>query len=162
MAKRAAKGAEHSHDHGVCVADALGRADEICRSRGVRLTDIRRRVLEIVWSSHAAIGAYDILEKLREKGGRQAPIAVYRALDFLMEQGLVHRLASRNAYIGCDEPAHAHEAQFLICEKCQTVSELSDKRIEEAIRSGAERKRFRVGGHVVEIQGVCASCRRAA
>ena len=150
------------HDHASCVADALALAEEICRSQGARLTPIRRRVLELVWESHRPAGAYEILDRLNESGRRMAPIAVYRALDFLMEHGLVHRLASRNAFIGCTHPVRAHAAQFLICERCETVTELEDGEIARAVSDGATRAGFSLSGHVIEAQGICEACRRGA
>lgn len=150
------------HDHHRCVADALSQAEALCAKRGARLTEIRRQVLALVWESHAPIGAYQILEKLAESGKRPAPIAVYRALDFLMEQGLVHRLASRNAFLGCGHPDTNHQAQFLICDSCGSVAELADSRIVDAIADRAGRTGFAVAGHVVEIQGLCPDCRRSA
>lgn len=150
--------AGHDHDH--CIADALAQAEAICAQRGARLTPMRRRVLELVWQSHRPVGAYDLLELLNAGGRRHAPIAVYRALDFLIERGLVHRLASRNAFIGCSHPAEPHTAQFLICERCHAVTELKDKAIAGAIRAGASHLGFTLAAHVVEAQGVCASCRR--
>ncbi|MBM3540425.1 MAG: transcriptional repressor [Alphaproteobacteria bacterium] len=150
------------HDHTLCVADALSLAEDICRGQGARLTPIRRRVLELVWESHRPAGAYEILDRLNKSGRRMAPIAVYRALDFLMEQGLVHRLASRNAFIGCTHPAKAHAAQFLICERCETVTELEDEGIARAVSDGATRAGFSLSGHVIEAQGLCESCRRGA
>ncbi len=147
------------HDHEHCIADALAKAETICERHGARLTPMRRRVLELVWQSHRPVGAYDLLDLLNARGRRHAPIAVYRALDFLIERGLVHRLASRNAFIGCSHPAEPHTAQFLICERCHAVTELEDKAIAGAIRAGASHLGFTLAAHVVEAQGVCATCR---
>ncbi|MGH6954714.1 MAG: Fur family transcriptional regulator [Alphaproteobacteria bacterium] len=147
------------HDHGRCVAEALGRAESISARRGARLTALRRRVLELVWTSHAPIGAYDILERLRRAGRRAAPIAVYRALAFLMELGLVHRLASVNAYLGCGGPTARHSGQFLICERCGSVAELSNRRIDRAIAAGAASTGFKVLSPLVEVRGRCPGCR---
>lgn len=147
------------HDHGRCIARALDRADELCAGRGARLTALRRRVLELVWNEHKPVGAYDILEHLSSRGRRAAPVAVYRALAFLMDQGFVHRIASRNAYVGCGQPQARHAAQFLICDTCDAVAELSDSRIEHAIMEGAGRTGFAVGRPVVEVQGLCPACR---
>ena len=98
------------HDHSQCVDSALADADALCARQGVRLTALRRRVLELVWQSHKPLGAYDILGTLSEEDGRRAaPPTVYRALDFLMENGLIHRIASLNAFIGCVRPEHSHQ-----------------------------------------------------
>ena len=104
-----------------------GRADALCARQGVRLTELRRRVLELVWQSHKPLGAYDILAVLSETDGRRAPPTVYRALDFLQENGLVHRIASLNAFVGCNNPEHSHQGQFLICRTCHTAIELEQR-----------------------------------
>lgn len=147
------------HDHGACVADALASADDICRARGARLTPQRRRILEIVWSSHKPIGAYDVLDQLNADGNRRtAPMTVYRALDFLIEHGLVHRLASLNAYLGCDHPNADHNSYFLICRECGRAAEIEDEDIENAIANGASRSGFSVRNQLLEVEGLCSDC----
>ncbi|MBU3058660.1 zinc uptake transcriptional repressor Zur [Pseudomonas indica] len=151
------------HDHSRCVHSALSEADALCARQGVRLTALRRRVLELVWQSHKPLGAYDILAVLSEEDGRRAaPPTVYRALDFLLENGLVHRIASLNAFVGCNHPEHAHQGQFLICRQCHTAIELEQPAISEAIVAGARTVGFTVEGQTVEIVGLCAACREAA
>ncbi len=106
----------------------MSEADALCARQGLRLTALRRRVLELVWQSHKPLGAYDILAVLSEQDGRRAaPPTVYRALDFLLENGLVHRISSLNAFIGCNHPEHAHQGQFLICRECHAAIELEQK-----------------------------------
>ncbi|MDX1710009.1 MAG: transcriptional repressor, partial [Rhodovibrionaceae bacterium] len=112
------------HDHRHCVEQALGEAADLCRQRGARLTPIRRRVLELVWASHKAVGAYEILDALRSEHAGAAPPTVYRALDFLIAQGFVHRIESLNAFVGCPHPADRHAGQFLICLDCGAAAEL--------------------------------------
>ncbi len=146
------------HDHGSCVADALLKAEEVCARRGARLTALRKKVLERVWDSHAPIGAYDILDRMERKGRAPAPITVYRALDFLMKQGLVHRLASLNAYVGCGATGTPHDAQFLICDGCGVMAELNERPIGRAISQGASRVGFTVNASVVEVRGLCPDC----
>ena len=150
------------HDHQGCIEDALTRAEHVCRGRNANLTEIRRRVLELVWRGHAPVGAYEILDALRLTGVRAQPPTVYRALEFLIEQGLVHRIESRNAFIGCAQADEQHAFQFLICRDCGTVEELSDRRIGLAVSAGAKAAGFAVGRSTVEIEGVCARCRDAA
>jgi Fur family zinc uptake transcriptional regulator len=94
----------HTHQHEHCVHDALAAAEVLCAKRGVRLTAIRKRVLELVWASHQPLGAYAILDKLTNEGHKPAPPTVYRALEFLLEHGLIHRIASLNAFLGCIHP----------------------------------------------------------
>lgn len=147
------------HDHKKCVKEALRKAEEICRLKGARLTAIRRNVLEIVWESHTPIGAYDILERLNKGGGRNAPITVYRALEFLMEHLLIHRLESLNAYTGCEWVGSPHGAHFLICNICGSVGELPDNKIDRVISRSAAQAGFAVDSAVVEVRGLCPDCR---
>jgi Fur family zinc uptake transcriptional regulator len=154
--------ASRPHDHSHCVHSALAEADTLCARQGLRLTALRRRVLELVWASHKPLGAYDILAVLSEQDGRRAaPPTVYRALDFLLENNLVHRIASLNAFIGCNHPEHAHQGQFLICRECHVAIELEQKVISEAIVLSALNVGFAVEGQTVEVVGLCAGCRGA-
>ena len=150
------------HDHSHCVSHALAEADALCSRHGVRLTSLRRRVLELVWQSHKPLGAYDILAVLSEQDGRRAaPPTVYRALDFLLENGLVHRIASLNAFVGCDHPEHAHQGQFFICRHCRAAIELEQPAISESILASAANLGFKVEGQTVEVVGLCTSCQEA-
>jgi Fur family zinc uptake transcriptional regulator len=146
------------HDHAGCVAAAMATAERLCRDRGLRFTTIRRRVLELVWDSHKPIGAYDILEALSAESRSAAPPTVYRALEFLIEAGLVHRLDSLNAFVGCPDPASRHAGQFLICTMCRTVTELSDAEIEELVTHKAAAGGFRAVRQMLEIEGLCKMC----
>lgn len=155
--------ASRPHDHSHCVSHALTEAETICERQGLRLTALRKRVLELVWQSHKPLGAYDILGVLSEEDGRRAaPPTVYRALDFLLEHGLVHRIASLNAFIGCNHPQHAHQGQFLICRGCHAAIELEQPAISQAIISEAAVVGFAVESQTVEVVGLCAGCREAA
>ena len=151
--------AAEPHDHDACVDDAMARAEAICGAQGVRLTPVRRRVLELVWNGHRPRGAYDILEDLATDGKKPAPLTVYRALDFLVEQGLVHRLESLNAFIGCPHPGGGHASQFLVCERCGTATEVNDPEVAAAIARSAEALGFQVGRPIVEVSGLCPKCR---
>ena len=155
----AASFSARDHDHGICVAEAMRDAERICARRGVRLTKLRYRVLELVWSSHAPIGAYGLLERLSREWRRATPPTVYRALDFLLAQGLVHRIASLNAFVGCADPAAAHAGQFLICRDCGAAAELHDQRVNRAISRGAAELGFVVEQRTVEVSGICPACR---
>lgn len=149
------------HDHHRCVGTAIARARSLCEGRGVRLTPLRERVLELVWSGHRPRGAYAILEDLADVGGkRPAPLTVYRALDFLVEQGLVHRIESLNAYVGCADPGIAHAGQFLVCERCGNAAELDDPRISAAVAAAAGSLGFAVSRQTVEVAGICPACRQ--
>ena len=146
------------HNHDSCVRDALAAATQICASRGAQLTRTRRRVLELVWSSHRAVKAYDILDQLGSEQGPAKPPTVYRALDFLMQQGLVHRVDSLNAYVGCVRPGSEHHGQLLICSGCGTVDELDAEAIQAAISDAARAAGFLVRERTVELRGLCAQC----
>lgn len=146
------------HDHDDCVARALQNAETICRNRGLRLTAQRRRVLELVWGSHRPVGAYEILDSLRDGGQKAAPPTVYRALDFLIEANLVHRLDSLNAFVGCPDPSNPHTGQFLICRNCRSVVELHDRAISEVIARGAASQGFEATHQTLEVQGICEAC----
>jgi Fur family zinc uptake transcriptional regulator len=159
MAIDAAPPASGGHDHDVCVADALAAAESICHSRGARLTAVRRRVLELVWSGHRPVGAYDVLAALAPEGRPAAPPTVYRALDFLIEQGLIHRIASLNAFVGCAHPEAAHAGQFLICLACREVSEFDDPAIAADVAGRAAARGFAVSAQNLEVTGLCARCR---
>jgi Fur family zinc uptake transcriptional regulator len=156
-----------NHDHRQCIDSAVSTARQLCEERGVRLTPLRAQVLELVWQSHRPLGAYAILELLAQEEGeggkprRLAPPTVYRALEFLQEQGLVHRLSSLNAFIGCQHPHQHHHSQFLICRSCQAVVEIADGGINEAIQAAAGRAGFAAEGAGVEITGRCPGCRDA-
>lgn len=108
------------------------------------------------------MGAYDILEEMAGPAGRPAPVVVYRALDFLIAQGLVHRLESLNAFVACPHPGASHGAQFLICGECRAVAEMNRSAVGAAIEEGAQAVGFSVGAPVIEISGRCANCPEGA
>lgn len=151
------KGANHAHAH--CLKSALTKAELVCQSRGLRLTQLRRRVLELVWGSHEPVKAYDILEDLGTKHKRAAPPTVYRALEFLQEEGFVHKIESMNAYVGCGEPGHSSASQFLICQQCGEVAELDDDEILGIIAKKAKSLGFHIDNQTVELKGLCNACR---
>lgn len=140
---------------------ALAQAEAACRAKGARLTPMRREVLEALYATHRPLGAYDLAEVLAQKDGRRlAPITIYRALDFLMKEGLAHRLASRNAFIACP---HGHGAgdlvAFLICETCGGVDETSSAGVAGAISDLLTDEGFEPQLQILEISGRCAHCR---
>ena len=147
------------HDHDGCVRAALDSAEETCERNGARLTELRRHVLKLVWASHAPMGAYAILEALHGEGHAAAPPTVYRALDFLREQGLIHRVESLNAYIGCAHPDAAHTALVLICTGCQRAAEFQDQAVDEKLRQAAAARGFAVARQTIEVEGLCPDCR---
>lgn len=155
--------AHQPHDHLSCISDAMARADALCRERGAKMTALRRRVLELVWASHSPIGAYAILDRLRAEDTRQAaPPTVYRTLDFLIEQGLIHKIESLNAYVGCDHPERRHVTQFLICTTCGAAMEIAEESILQSVKRSAGATGFSVERVNIEAQGQCPACARAA
>lgn len=148
----------HKHDHAKCVFDAVADAESICSARQERLTPIRKTVLELVWKNHKPVKAYDLLTQLSEFHERPAPPTVYRALDFLQEAGLVHKIQSINAYVGCADPGRTHQGQFLICRKCGDIAELDDASLTSRISENAKRVGFRVETETIEVTGLCKEC----
>ena len=144
------------HDHGKCIARGLREAETRCAARGVQLTPVRRRTLEILLASHRALGAYDVLARLSEEGlGSQPPVA-YRALGFLTEHGLAHRIEGLNAFVACSHPGERHDPAFLICRACGAVAE------EEARDPVPEASGFVIERTVVEALGLCPACQEPA
>lgn len=148
------------HNHRECIRNALQIAESVCSERGLRLTPIRRRVLELVWQQHEPVGAYDLLAELSREGHSAAPPTVYRALDFLCEAGLVHRLDSLNAFVGCDRADREHFGQFLVCSQCHRVTEIEDPGVTRALVKAAHRLDFSLDT-AVEIKGLCGACQQA-
>jgi Fur family zinc uptake transcriptional regulator len=150
------------HDHATCTTDALAEAEAMARARGLRLTPVRRRVLEILLESHRAMGAYDVLARLGEEGyGNQPPVA-YRALEFLEENGLAHRIRRLNAFAACMHPGRAHSPVFLICTTCEKLSEAPEGAVRDALSLAAQEVGFAIETSVIEAVGLCHSCHAAA
>jgi Fur family transcriptional regulator, zinc uptake regulator len=149
-----------NHDHERCASEAIAYAEAQCAARAQRLTPIRRQVLEALLASHRPLGAYEIVERMADKSGRPAPITVYRALDFLRDNGLVHRIESRNAFVAC---AHNHSGDdlvvFLICERCGAVGEAPGGTVAEALKSASRAAGFSPKSPLIEIVGICSHCR---
>ena len=142
---------------------ALARAAAACGQRGAKLTDLRRDVLGLILEAPGPTGAYELLARLRARRGAAQPPTVYRALDFLLEQGLIHRIERLAAFVGCldahaHDHGHDHAAQFLICRGCGQVTEIEDAALNEALAAAAARAGFRIGRATVEAEGLCAAC----
>lgn len=140
------------------LAEILQHAETLCKQREVRLTPQRSKVLELVCAADGPIGAYEILDRLRQTIGNPAPPTVYRALDFLLEQGLIHKLESLHAYVGCSHPDHPHASQFLICSDCGDVREIESSGIADGLRQAQKNTGFKAKRPVVELLGTCARC----
>jgi Fur family zinc uptake transcriptional regulator len=147
------------HDHERCASAAIAHAEAQCTAREQRLTPMRRQVLEALLASHKPLGAYEIVERLGHKN-RPAPITIYRALDFLRENGLVHRIESRNAFVAC---VHSHNGGdlvvFLICERCGAVGEAPGGTVADALKASSRAAGFSPKSPLIEIAGICSHCR---
>lgn len=149
------------HNHDLCINTALQQARDICAERGVRLTQQREQVLKLIWQSHKPLGAYTIMELLAEiSDKRVAPPTVYRALDFLLEEGFVHRINSLNAFTGCPSPSERHPSHFLICTGCGIAVECEHSLLSPALTEAAAQQGFSCEQQIVEISGLCPSCQK--
>jgi len=136
----------------------LQQAQACCVEQGGRLTLQRRQVLSVLLDSDRPMGAYQILDALRDQHPTIAPPTVYRALDFLQQHGLIHKLETLHAYISCSHPDHAHHSQFLICTGCGDVLELEDAQVVHSLDHAATASGFKPNQDVVEVTGYCAQC----
>ncbi|WP_299878119.1 Fur family transcriptional regulator [uncultured Cocleimonas sp.] len=148
----------HCEKHNHCISTAIKHGEEICNEKGLKFTAIRRKVLELVWESHKPAKAYDILEKLAKEDGAPVPPTVYRALDFLLQNGLVHRLNSLNAFVGCSHPGLHKQCYFLICTHCEEVTECCTNQLGKAIGVSAKENSFTTESVSLEILGSCKTC----
>lgn len=139
--------------------DIVQSIEARCRERGWRLTPVRKKVLELIAHAEGPIKAYDLLDQLKRTHTSAAPPTVYRALDFLLEHHFIHRLESINAFISCYHPNHRHHSQFLICENCETVTEIPDETLAEGLAEAARGRGFEPHRQVVEVYGLCGECR---
>jgi len=148
----------------------LDRAETVCEHRGAKLTELRRHVLALVLDSASPIGAYDLLDRLRQARRGGAPPTVYRALDFLLEQGLIHKVERLSAFVGCvagcttddadheEGEGHTHAAQFLICRQCGRVTEMQDPDVSVVLAKAAKQSGFSISGATIEAEGLCSTC----
>ena len=156
----------HAHDQACShpdqhVHDApayLREVAKVCEERGLRLTPLRERVLKLVAESERPVKAYDLLDQIRDDKGPAAPPTVYRALDFLLEHGFIHRLASINAFVGCHHPRVQHSVPFLICDRCHSAVELEDERVASLLTEQARALGFRPQAQTLEVHGLCVHC----
>lgn len=154
--------AMQAHDHRLCVARVLDETAALAAEAGARFTPVRRRALEILLESHTALGAYDLLKRLDADGfGAQPPVA-YRALEFLVEHGFAHRIERLNAFVACMHPAEGHDPAFMICRACRAVAETRTDRADAALGDDAREIGFRIERTVVEAEGLCPKCQKAA
>ena len=138
----------------------LSRAETLCQHRGVRLTPARREVFALLSKHEGAIGAYDLLEQLKQAVPNAKPPTIYRALDFLQAQGFVHKISSSNSYVLCSHFEKQHPVQMLICRHCGSVQEIHSEGVHEQFLSQANAQGFKVEQQTVEALGTCAECAR--
>lgn len=152
-----------SADLDASPSQGLDAAVAACRLRGAQITPLREAVLKALWLAERPLGAYDLRAKLEETLGRKlsAP-SIYRALDFLCEQGVAARIESRNAYVACGHPDHDHACVFLVCEACGDATEIENPKVEKLISEDAKRLGFTVKHRVVEMSGLCAPCQQTS
>jgi len=149
---------EHCYDQNAS-AERIAMAIDLCNDRGVRLTEMRHKILELLWEYGRPTGAYELIEATTRRMSRPIkPPTVYRALDFLMSQGLVTKIESRNAYIPCTHPEYPHECLFYICIECDSAVELEDPRLEHLISQNTALLGFSPIRRMVEIEGICIHC----
>lgn len=151
------------NDHQHCIDEAIAKAKQVCQARQARLTPQRLEVLKLIWRSHRPLGAYDLMDQLSAGADKRvAPPTVYRALDFLLEQGLIHRINSLNAFIGCPNPdAHQERQQahyFLICEQCQQTEEIIEDTLNQHILDATTKQKFKPRQQWLEVNGLCHQC----
>ena len=163
----------HDHDghgdaHGHALAPApspeaaLAMADAYCRERGEKLTPIRRKVLELLLNSGRATKAYSLLDEMRQIHPGSAPPTVYRALDFLLSAGLIHRIESINAFAVCHDLTQCQHGILVVCQQCGNVTELHEPKLRQALVAQIEAAGYRLAGDGIELKGLCAQCQAAA
>lgn len=149
------------HDHGACISASISKVAQHCKDVGLQFTPVRKRVLELLLEKHRALGAYDILDLLRKEGlGSQPPVA-YRALDFLVRIGSVHKIERLNAFIACTQPGEGHLPAFLICRICSSVAETHCELLVGALGSSARESGFQIECAVQEAEGICPLCQES-
>lgn len=140
----------------------MAEADALCLRKGLRLTPTRRRVLELIVQSPGGAKAYDLLDALTAENPSARPPTIYRAIDFLISNGLIHRIESLNAYVSCTCPEHAQAYQLLICKTCGCVQELHEEALDAQLEAAAQREGFQIKRKTIEVHGVCHTCQQEA
>ena len=146
------------HRHNDCIKEALTHAERVCKERKSKFTPLRKKVFELIWKSHKPIKAYDILAQLSSEDYIEKPPTVYRTLDFLQNNQLIHRIESKNAYIGCSIKHQSFDSKFFICDKCNEVEELVETKVNKSLISASKKHGFHPSIMNVEIHGTCAQC----
>jgi len=140
------------------VADGLKKAEETCRRKGIRLTRLRREILELLLAADAPVKAYDIIEQMRDRGKRITPATVYRTLDFLLQHELAHKVNALNAFVPCTGSHDKHALLMFVCSHCHQTQELDDPALYETLQAKLGEKGMSMDGSCIEIQGSCPNC----
>ena len=148
----------HKHDHAACISEGVARADALCVEEGVQFTPVRKRVLELLLQAHRAMGAYQLLDQLREDGFKHQPPVAYRALDFLVARGFAHKIEKLNAFIACAHLGLHHSPAFLICRRCASVAETRVDETSGPLSDVANSAGFVIEKAVIEAEGICPNC----
>jgi len=156
--RHGAQACSHPEHHVHDAAAYLAEVADVCRERGLRLTALREQVLTLIAEADKPVKAYALLEQMRDERGPVAPPTVYRALDFLLEHGFIHKLESINAFIGCHQPRQRHSAPFLICKRCLATVELEDEAVARLLEDQARALGFEPHAQTLEVHGLCADC----
>lgn len=152
-----------TNHHHVYDADSfVDQVQQACHDRGLRLTTLRRDVLELLARAGKPVKAYALLEQLHARHDNPAPPTVYRSLDFLLEQGFIHKLESINAFVSCPHPDQDHQVPFLICDHCKNAIEVCDEQVAELITTQARALGFRAQAQILEVHGICRACQQNA
>lgn len=144
------------------TVQALQDAETTCARRGVRLTKLRRQVLEQVLNTEGVIKAYDLIHDLGRQDRRIKPPSIYRSLAFLLEQGFIHRIESLNGFVACSHPGELHDSLLMICDQCGTIAETQPQGINQVLQESARQEGFCIQGKTLELHGVCRLCQAAA
>jgi len=147
-----------SHNHTDCMQHALQSAEQLCKQKGLRFTTSRKRILELICASHKAIGAYELLDLFKQEDPKAKPVTIYRALDFLMEVGLVHKIESLNAFIGCLQSEKQHQCAILICNQCKNAYEIDAIPAYQNLFELSQSVQFTVQKITIELRGLCVNC----
>ena len=154
-----AKLVHQPHDHRRCINAALAQANDLCATQNLRLTPTRESVLRLLWQNHRPMGAYQLQDQLAKLSGKPiAPPTIYRAVEFLLKVGLIHRIASLNAYIGCPFPSSDHSNLFLICTACGSAAEVAHSSINDLLQNASEKANFTLQSQSLELFGLCPNC----
>jgi Fur family zinc uptake transcriptional regulator len=145
-------------NHQICIDDALKTAEDICLSKAILFTPQRKSIFKLIWNSHKPMKAYDILSQFQKEDPDAKPITIYRSLDFLLENGIIHKIESQNTYLGCTHPTKEHNCYFTICDKCSSVTEECSGDYLDEINKNLKERNFKVNHVTLEIHGTCSKC----